>query len=76
MWFFCYEWIISIDFHENVGSFVNENDGSLLRNSLSFGYYMGITEKVFLKKYVISFKEHLPLLPDVYKGLIHRDDVM
>ncbi|WVY92794.1 hypothetical protein V8G54_031882 [Vigna mungo] len=48
----------------------------LVRRSLSFGYYMGIKENVFLKKYVDSFKEHLPLLPDVYKGLIHRDDLM
>ncbi|XP_027931123.1 transcription termination factor MTERF2, chloroplastic-like isoform X1 [Vigna unguiculata] len=48
----------------------------LLKSNLSFGSYMGSTEEIFLKKFVIGFQEHLPLLPDVYKGLIHHDDVM
>ncbi|XP_068494771.1 transcription termination factor MTERF2, chloroplastic-like [Phaseolus vulgaris] len=48
----------------------------LLKSSLSFGSYMGMTEEIFLKKFVIGFQEDLPLLPDVYKGLIHHDDVL
>ncbi|KAK7333630.1 hypothetical protein VNO80_30406 [Phaseolus coccineus] len=48
----------------------------LLKSNLTFGSYMGMTEEIFLKKFVIGFQEDLPLLPDVYKGLIHHDDVM
>ncbi|QCD79594.1 nucleolar protein 12 [Vigna unguiculata] len=48
---------------------------NLLKSNMSFSSYMGFTEEIFLKKFVIDFQEHLPLLPDVYNGLIHHDDV-
>jgi len=48
----------------------------LLKSNLGFGSYMGSTEEIFLKKYVNGFQKDLPLLPDVYKGLIRHDAVM
>ncbi|CAJ1964382.1 unnamed protein product [Sphenostylis stenocarpa] len=48
----------------------------LIKSNFSFGSYMGITEEIFLKKFVIRFQEDLPLLLDVYKGMIQHEDVM
>ncbi|KAE9596330.1 putative transcription regulator mTERF family [Lupinus albus] len=46
----------------------------LIKNSLSIGSFTSRTEESFLMKYVTKFLEDVPLLLDVYKGLVdHRD---
>ncbi|TKY46740.1 Mitochodrial transcription termination factor-related [Spatholobus suberectus] len=48
----------------------------LLKNDLHFGSFMCITEENFLKKFVTNFLDDLPLLSDVYKGLInHQNEI-
>ncbi|KAG4377408.1 hypothetical protein AAZX31_18G102400 [Glycine max] len=48
----------------------------LVKNNLQSSSFLCITEEIFLKKFVINFQEDLPLLPDVYKGLIHHENVI
>ncbi|XP_061362344.1 transcription termination factor MTERF2, chloroplastic-like [Gastrolobium bilobum] len=48
----------------------------LVENNLHLGSFMCQTEEKFLKKFVINFQEDVPLLPDVYKGLIDHQNVI
>ncbi|RDX63668.1 hypothetical protein CR513_57868, partial [Mucuna pruriens] len=49
----------------------------LLKNELHFSSFMCINEENFLKKFVIKFKDDLPLLSDVYKDLMnHQKNIL
>ncbi|XP_020235681.1 transcription termination factor MTERF2, chloroplastic [Cajanus cajan] len=49
---------------------------SLLKNSFHFSSFMNVTEQFFLEKFVINFQKDLPVLANVYKGLIDSQKVM
>ncbi|KAK7316681.1 hypothetical protein RJT34_00320 [Clitoria ternatea] len=48
----------------------------LLGKNLHFRDFICITEKNFLEKFVVKFQKDLPLLPDVYRGVINHSNVM
>nr|KYP46717.1 hypothetical protein KK1_031681 [Cajanus cajan] len=48
----------------------------LLENDVHFSGIICITEENFLEKFVINFKENLPLLPNVYNSLINAQSVI
>ncbi|XP_020235680.1 transcription termination factor MTERF15, mitochondrial [Cajanus cajan] len=48
----------------------------LLENDVHFSGIICITEENFLEKFVINFQNVLPLLPDVYRGVINPSNVM
>ncbi|KAK7304973.1 hypothetical protein VNO77_42870 [Canavalia gladiata] len=48
----------------------------LLQKELSIGYLITLTDEKFLKKFVTNFQQDLPILPDVYKGLINHKNVI
>ncbi|KAK7304972.1 hypothetical protein VNO77_42869 [Canavalia gladiata] len=47
----------------------------LLRKKLRIVSLLNLTDENFLKKFVIKFQQDLPILPDVYKGLINHNNV-
>ncbi|RDX85775.1 hypothetical protein CR513_32982, partial [Mucuna pruriens] len=43
----------------------------LLKNNMHFSSIICTTDENFLEKFVVNFQNVLPLLPDVYKGVIN-----
>ncbi|XP_061342802.1 transcription termination factor MTERF8, chloroplastic-like [Gastrolobium bilobum] len=48
----------------------------LRRNSLGLASFMAVSEENFLKTFVTEFLDDVPLLLDVYRGLIDHQDVL
>ena len=48
----------------------------LIKNDLSIGTFIMISEKNFLKRYVTQFQENVPLLMQIYKGQTEYLDIL
>jgi len=48
----------------------------LLEKNVPFSSIICTTEEKFLEKFVVSFQNVLPLLPDLYRGFINQSNVM
>lgn len=48
----------------------------VLENDLCIGTFLCCIEEKFLERFVFPYQQHVPLLPDVYKGLINYQKVI